>query len=95
MREDGGYTHIEPAIRRLSEKHLLHLEYYGDDNSLRLTGKHETSSMDKFTYSVGGRHTSIRIPYSTNNNKCGYIEDRRPSSSIDPYGGYIYNSFYV
>ena len=29
----------------------------------RLTGLHETSSMYKFSYSVGGRNTSIRIPF--------------------------------
>ena len=85
MREEGGYKHIENAIKNLSENHMLHINNYGDDNPQRLTGEHETSAIDKFTYSVGGRHTSIRIPYSTKTNKCGYIEDRRPSSSIDPY----------
>ena len=55
------------------------------NNIERLTGHHETSSVDKFTSSVAGRNTSIRIPTDTHHNKCGYFEDRRPSSSLDPY----------
>lgn len=85
MRQDGGFRHIETAIKNLSKAHDLHIRHYGDDNCKRLTGKHETSSMDTFSYSVSGRHTSIRIPTSTKTNKCGYFEDRRPSSSLDPY----------
>ena len=72
-------------IKNLDEAHALHIRHYGSDNSDRLTGLHETSSMYKFSYSVGGRNTSIRIPYSTKEAKRGYFEDRRPSSSLDPY----------
>lgn len=61
--------------------HKKTLLYYGDDNNLRLTGIHETSSIDNFTYGLGTRHTSIRIPINT----YIYFEDRRPSSSCDPY----------
>jgi glutamine synthetase len=85
MRNDGGYKYIESALKNLEPAHALHIKHYGDDNSLRLTGLHETSSMDKFSYSVGGRNTSIRIPYATHETKRGYFEDRRPSSSLDPY----------
>lgn len=85
MRVEGGFKHIESAIKNLEKSHALHIRHYGSDNSDRLTGLHETSSMDKFSYSVGGRNTSIRIPYSTKEAKCGYFEDRRPSSSLDPY----------
>lgn len=85
MRAEGGFKHIEAALKNLETNHKLHIKHYGDDNCHRLTGLHETSSMDTFSYSVGGRNTSIRIPYTTKNNKCGYFEDRRPSSSLDPY----------
>ena len=85
MRDEGGFKHIESALKNLEPAHGLHIRHYGDDNNLRLTGHHETSSMDKFSYSIGGRNTSIRIPYSTREAKCGYFEDRRPSSSLDPY----------
>ena len=85
MRNEGGFQHIEQAITNLSKKHDIHIRHYGDDNNMRLTGKHETSSMSDFSYSVAGRHTSIRIPSTTKVNRCGYFEDRRPSSSLDPY----------
>ena len=84
MRGEGGFHEINNAIKNLKEKHELHIKHYGDDNILRLTGNHETSSMDKFTSGVGSRDTSIRIPIEVKKNKCGYFEDRRPSSSIDP-----------
>ena len=85
MRDEDGFKHIERAIKNLGKVHELHIQHYGDDNHLRLTGKHETSSMNDFSFSVAGRHTSIRIPTSTKVNKKGYFEDRRPSSSLDPY----------
>lgn len=85
MRKEGGYKYIETAIKNLSKLHSLHIKHYGDDNYLRLTGKHETSSLTEFSYSVSGRNTSIRIPSLTKENKYGYFEDRRPSSSLDPY----------
>ena len=85
MRDEGGFKFIETAIKNLAKTHDLHIRHYGDDNFHRLTGKHETSSMDKFSYSVAGRNTSIRIPTQTKIDKRGYFEDRRPSSSLDPY----------
>lgn len=85
MREEGGYTVIEQAIEKLRLKHKEHLDAYGDDNHLRLTGKNETSDPTVFTVSVGGRGTSIRIPTIVGEEQKGYFEDRRPSSSCDPY----------
>ena len=85
MRAEGGFKYIEKAIENLSKNHNLHISHYGSDNHMRLTRKHETSSMSDFSYSVAGRHTSIRIPSTTKANMCGYFEDRRPSSSLDPY----------
>ena len=72
-------------IDKLKQKHNEHISIYGIDNKERLTGKHETSDINEFTYGVGNRNVSIRIPNETEKNKCGYIEDRRPSSSCDPY----------
>ena len=73
------------AIDRLGAKHSEHIEVYGDDNGDRLTGLHETSSMDTFSWGVANRGCSIRIPRSTEQNRYGYLEDRRPSSSADMY----------
>ncbi len=63
-----------------------HIAVYGPDNHMRLTGKHETASIDTFTYGVADRGASIRVPHSfVNNGYKGYLEDRRPNSQGDPY----------
>jgi glutamine synthetase len=63
-----------------------HVAVYGPDNHLRLTGLHETQSIDKFTYGIADRGSSIRVPHSfVNNGYKGYLEDRRPNSQGDPY----------
>lgn len=85
MRDENGLIYIMEAIDKLSHNHQTHIKNYGDDNHLRLTGLHETSSIDDFSYGVANRGCSIRIPNETNINKRGYFEDRRPSSSMDPY----------
>lgn len=83
--EKHGIYEIYDIIARLSEKHQELINVYGDDNNLRLTGIHETSSYNKFTYGIGTRNTSVRIPNQTIKDECGYFEDRRPASNIDPY----------
>lgn len=80
-----GLTYIYNYIENLRQCHSEMNEVYGENNHLRLTGKHETSSFDYFTSGVGTRNTSIRIPNETNKQHCGYLEDRRPGSNIDPY----------
>ena len=63
-----------------------HIAVYGEDNHLRLTGLHETQSIDKFSYGVSDRGASIRIPIATvENGWKGWLEDRRPNSAADPY----------
>ncbi|MBP7558775.1 MAG: glutamine synthetase beta-grasp domain-containing protein [Chitinophagaceae bacterium] len=63
-----------------------HIEVYGADNHLRLTGKHETASIHDFSYGVSDRGASIRIPVSVPvSGWKGYLEDRRPNSAADPY----------
>jgi glutamine synthetase len=63
-----------------------HIHVYGADNHLRLTGKHETQSIDHFSYGISDRGASIRIPIGTvERGWKGWLEDRRPNSSADPY----------
>lgn len=63
-----------------------HIAVYGADNHLRLTGKHETQSIDQFSYGVSDRGASIRIPIGTvERGWKGWLEDRRPNSAADPY----------
>ena len=63
-----------------------HIEVYGADNHLRLTGKHETASIHDFSFGVSDRGASIRIPVVVPAKGWkGYLEDRRPNSAADPY----------
>ena len=63
-----------------------HIAEYGDRNDKRLTGKHETASINQFSYGVSDRGASIRIPVGTiENGWKGRLEDRRPASNADPY----------
>jgi glutamine synthetase len=85
MRADGGMDVIEQACKALGKKVPEHIAVYGADNDKRLTGKHETCSINEFRYGVSDRGASIRIPMAAANAKKGYLEDRRPAANIDPY----------
>jgi glutamine synthetase len=85
-RSPGGLEVImKDHLPKLEAAHKDHILLYGEGNSQRLTGKHETATVDKFTYKEGHRGASIRIPVTTMEGKCGYYEDRRPGSNIDAY----------
>jgi glutamine synthetase len=85
MRENGGKDLFERICEKLSESHQHAILEYGSDNEQRLTGKHETQSIDKFSWGISDRGASIRIPLSTSQTWKGYLEDRRPGSNADPY----------
>ena len=85
MRSEGGYDLIISCMDKLANKHKEHMEIYGDDNDIRMSGFHETSAYDTFTYGIGTRGSSVRIPNETISNGKGYFEDRRPASNMDPY----------
>lgn len=85
MREEGGLEVIKKAIYKLGAKHAEHIAVYGTGNELRLTGKHETASIDQFSFGVANRGASVRIGRDTEAEGKGYFEDRRPSSNCDPY----------
>ncbi len=83
--DNNGLYYIDQAIVKLSYKHDEHMAVYGNNNEQRMTGAHETASFNKFTSGIADRGASIRIGNENYNNKCGYFEDRRPSSNCDPY----------
>eukprot|EP00559_Dactyliosolen_fragilissimus_P007013 CAMPEP_0184855398 /NCGR_PEP_ID=MMETSP0580-20130426/664_1 /TAXON_ID=1118495 /ORGANISM="Dactyliosolen fragilissimus" /LENGTH=419 /DNA_ID=CAMNT_0027349909 /DNA_START=58 /DNA_END=1317 /DNA_ORIENTATION=- len=85
MRDDGGIDVIKKAIYKLGAKHEDHIANYGTGNELRLTGLHETASINQFCYGVANRGASIRIGRDTEEEGKGYFEDRRPASNADPY----------
>jgi glutamine synthetase len=86
MRETGGKDYFEALMAAFDKYKNEHIAVYGPDNHLRLTGLHETQSIDKFNYGVANRGASVRVPHSfVNNGYKGYLEDRRPNSQGDPY----------
>jgi glutamine synthetase len=85
MRAPGGLTVIEEACEKLGKNIDKHIAVYGADNDQRLTGLHETCNINEFRYGVRDRSASIRIPMDTQKNGCGYLEERRPASNVDPY----------
>jgi glutamine synthetase len=77
------YKKILEAFRPVTAEHIA---VYGADNHMRLTGLHETQSIDEYSYGISDRGASIRIPVVTvENGWKGYLEDRRPNSEADPY----------
>jgi len=86
MRTAGGEEYFRAICDSLSKRHVEHIIGYGEGNENRLTGKHETQHISEFSWGVGDRGASIRIPVSVvKDNWVGYLEDRRPASNCDPY----------
>lgn len=80
-----GIKEIYRAMDLLRDKHQEHMKVYGEYNYLRLTGHHETASINEFSYGIGNRGASVRIGNDIIKNGYGYFEDRRPASNMDPY----------
>ena len=77
------YEKICEAFRPVVKEHIA---VYGEFNDQRLTGEHETASIDDFSYGISDRGASIRIPIITvEKGWKGWLEDRRPASNGDPY----------
>lgn len=89
MRAEGGIKYVEAAMPKLEAKHTEHMCVYdprgGEDNKRRMTGRHETSRHDQFSWGVANRGCSVRIPRQVALAQKGFLEDRRPSSNCDPY----------
>jgi len=86
IREEGGEEKIKALCDKFAAVHEEHIAVYGSCNEMRLTGDHETQSIDTFNYGVSDRGASIRIPVGTvQGGWKGYLEDRRPASNADPY----------
>lgn len=82
----ADYDRVCEAFGASPEVIKAHIDVYGPNNELRLTGKHETQSIDQFSYGVSDRGASIRIPIITvEKGWKGWLEDRRPNSAADPY----------
>ncbi|MEC8258218.1 MAG: glutamine synthetase beta-grasp domain-containing protein [Candidatus Thermoplasmatota archaeon] len=86
MRESGDEAVFTKICEAFGKNIKKHIDVYGADNHMRLTGKHETQSIDEFSYGVSDRGASIRIPIGTiEDGWKGRLEERRPASNGDPY----------
>jgi len=86
MREVGGEAYFTELMDAFDAYKHDHIAVYGPDNHLRLTGLHETQSIDRFNHGVADRGASVRVPHSfVREGYRGYLEDRRPNSLGDPY----------
>ena len=86
LRETGGKEYFEKLMAQFEKNLMDHINVYGPDNHMRLTGLHETAPWNKFSYGVADRGASVRVPHSfVKNGYKGYLEDRRPNSQGDPY----------
>ncbi len=80
-----GLDAIHAAVERLIVAHDRHVSNYGAGLADRLTGLHETCSIEEFRSGVADRGASIRIPRQVVERGSGYFEDRRPGANCDPY----------
>ncbi|WP_018127724.1 glutamine synthetase beta-grasp domain-containing protein [Balneola vulgaris] len=86
LREAGSQDVYNKICESFGPVVKEHMDVYGAYNDERLTGKHETQSIDQFSYGISDRGASIRIPIATvENGWKGWLEDRRPASNADPY----------
>jgi len=91
MRTKSDMNYMKQLCSSMEEYHADAISVYGIDNEKRLTGDHETSSIDNFSWGEMDREASIRIPIHTiNNSGLGYLEDRRPSANVDPYQAFTH-----
>ena len=86
MRESGKEEIFTKICEEFGKNIERHVSVYGAHNDQRLTGLHETQSIDTFSYGVSDRGASIRIPIGTvDDGWKGRLEDRRPASNACPY----------
>jgi glutamine synthetase len=86
MRTEGKEEVFTKICEEFGKNIQRHISVYGADNDQRLTGKHETQSIDEFSYGISDRGASIRIPVTTPaDGWVGRLEDRRTASNADPY----------
>lgn len=85
MRESMNIDDVKRICSALENNIQKHLAVYGKQNEQRLTGKHETCSINQFRFGEADRGASIRIPPGVLQAGRGYLEDRRPAANVDPY----------
>lgn len=86
LRTCGSQKTYEKICKKFAKTIDECIAVYGAHNEQRLTGLHETQSIDQFSFGISDRGASIRIPIATvESGWKGWLEDRRPASNADPY----------
>ena len=85
MRNKCPEEHWTAICEAIGERVDEHLKVYGHQNHERLTGEHETCSIEEYRFGESDRGASIRVPPAIVKEGKGYLEDRRPAANIDPY----------
>jgi glutamine synthetase len=85
MREVGGKDYFEKLMAAFDKHMDEHIAVYGPDNHLRLTGLHETQSIDKFTYGIADRGASDPRPAQLHQQRLQGLPRGSPSElAADP-----------
>ncbi|EIE21472.1 glutamine synthetase [Coccomyxa subellipsoidea C-169] len=79
----SGWEAIQQYAKLLESRHKEHMAAYGGAD--RLLGAYYAPSANEFRWGVGDRGASVRVGNLVPLQKCGYMEDRRPSGDLDPY----------
>ena len=86
MRRSAGNLEVFNQLAlKIEQQYSGLIPYCGKDNNLRMTGEHETANLGKFTWGVGNRAASLRIPSGVVSGVCGYAEFRVPNCYMDCY----------
>jgi glutamine synthetase len=65
-------VNIKKQLENLAKCHDKNIQVYGSTNFERLSGAHETSPIDQFSWGVANRGASVRVPRTTFMKGCGY-----------------------
>ena len=84
-RNEFGDAQFNSVMSALEEDHDEYLHVCGEGYERRMTGDCETPKHDEFTWGIGDRGASVRIPERVSRACAGYFEDRRPCANVDPY----------
>ncbi|MBA0786748.1 hypothetical protein Gotri_024940 [Gossypium trilobum] len=82
MRNESGFEVIKKAIKNLKLRHKDHIAAYGEGNDHRLTGRHETTDINTFSWGVANRGASVKVERDTAKEGKWH---KRPASNMDPY----------
>ncbi len=74
---------LKKTLEALEKNHIKHIAQYGYNLKDRLTGHHETCSINEFKSGTAHRGASIRLQIKKEGGS--YFEDRRPGANADPY----------